>query len=298
VTEGKYKVKVESFEFESAWALGPNCGTGNKEAVAFMIDRCNEYGIDTIELGHCFSVAMEAYQKGLIKERLDWGDVDTMIEWIEKIIHREGIGDILAEGPGRAAVSFGNGGLAMVSKNQSIPAYDPRGIQGIGLGYATSNRGACHLRGYSVSAEIAGLPEPVDRLAVDGKGNLLKIFQDLHAFSDSLDLCKFSAFSENADLYAQQYTAVVGIELTADDIMEIGERVYNIERYFNNKAGFSGKDDSLPERFLKEKATGNSEGHVSHLPEMLKEYYEVRGWKDGVVPPEKLKELKIETVGA
>ena len=293
VTDGKYKVKMESFEFESAWALGPNCGTGNKEAVAYMIDRCNDYGIDTIDLGHVFSVTMEAYDKGLIDEGIEWGDVDTMIEWIEKIVKREGMGDILAQGPGPTAEKFGNKGLAMVVKNQGIPAYDPRGIQGIGLGYATSNRGACHLRGYTVSAEIAGLPEPVDRLAVKGKGELLKVFQDLHAFSDSLDLCKFSAFSENADLYAQQYSAVVGIPLTGDDIMEIGERVYNIERYFNNKAGFDAKDDRLPERFLKEKATGNSEGSVSHLDEMLAEYYTARGWKDGVVTEEKKKQMQI-----
>lgn len=297
VKEGKYKTRVESFEYESAWALGPNCGTSNKEAVAFMIDLCNEYGIDTIELGNAFSVAMEAYEKGLSKYELNWGDVDKMIDWIPKIAHREeGIGSILADGPGKAADHFGNKDLAMVCKNQAIPAYDPRGIQGIGLGYATSNRGACHLRGYTVASEIAGIPEPVDRLKVEGKGELLKVFQDLLAFSDSLDLCKFSSFSENADLYAEQYTAVVGIELTGDDIMKIGERVYNIERYFNNMAGFDGKDDLLPKRFLEEPATGNSKGEVSHLFEMLKEYYEVRGWKDGVVPKEKLQELGIEEV--
>ncbi|WP_096188525.1 aldehyde ferredoxin oxidoreductase family protein [Evansella halocellulosilytica] len=299
VSDGKYKVKVESFEYESAWALGPNCGSHNKEAIAYMIDRCNEYGIDTIELGNAFSVAMEAYEKGLMKERLDWGDVDTMIAWIDKIVYRKGIGDILADGPGRAAAAFGDPNIAMVVKNQAIPAYDPRGIQGMGLAYATSNRGACHLRGYTVSAEIAGIPEPVDRNTVEGKGELLKIFQDLHAFSDSLDLCKFSAFSENADLYAEQYSAVVGIELTGDDIMKIGERVYNIERLFNNKAGFLRDEDNLPGRFLKEPATGNSDGEVCHLPEMLEEYYKIRGWKEGAVTSEKLKELSIEVnVGA
>ncbi|GAB7388304.1 aldehyde ferredoxin oxidoreductase family protein [Bacillaceae bacterium] len=293
VKEGKYKTRVESFEYESAWALGPNCGTSNKEAVAYLIHLCNEYGLDTIELGNAFSTAMEAYEKGLIQERIVWGDVDTMIDWTVKIAKREGIGDLLAEGPGRFAQKIGAPGIAMVVKNQAIPAYDPRGIQGIGLGYATSNRGACHLRGYTVASEIAGIPEQTDRLKPEGKGELLKIFQDLHAFSDSLDLCKFSAFSENADLYAEQYSAVVGIELTGEDIMRIGERIYNLERYFNNKAGFGYKDDLLPERFTKEPATGNSKGHVSHLDVMLKEYYQARGWKDGVVTEEKLKELEI-----
>lgn len=299
VKEGKYQTRTESYEYESAWALGGNCGTSNKEAIAYLINQCNDYGIDTIELGHIFSLSMEAYEKGLIEDKIEWGDVDTMIAWVDKIINRDGIGDILAEGPGEAAAQFGNPDLAMVVKNQGIPAYDPRGVQGIGLAYATSNRGACHLRGYTIAAEIAGIPEAVDRFQVEGKGALLKIFQDLHAFSDSLDLCKFSSFSENADLYAQQYSAVVGIELTGDDIMKIGERVYNIERYFNNQAGFDGKDDTLPQRFLTEPATGNSTGSVSHLAEMLKEYNEVRGWEDGVVPPQKLKELDIEvSVGA
>ena len=299
VKEGKYQTRTESYEYESAWALGGNCGTSNKEAIAYLINQCNDYGIDTIELGHIFSLSMEAYEKGLIEDKIEWGDVDTMIAWVDKIINRDGIGDILAEGPGEAAAQFGNPDLAMVVKNQGIPAYDPRGVQGIGLAYATSNRGACHLRGYTIAAEIAGIPEAVDRFQVEGKGALLKIFQDLHAFSDSLDLCKFSSFSENADLYAQQYSAVVGIELTGDDIMKIGERVYNIERYFNNQAGFDGKDDTLPKRFLTEPATGNSTGSVSHLAEMLKEYNEVRGWEDGVVPPQKLKELDIEvSVGA
>lgn len=299
VKEGKYQTRTESYEYESAWALGGNCGTSNKEAIAYLINQCNDYGIDTIELGHIFSLSMEAYEKGLIEDKIEWGDVDTMIAWVDKIINRDGIGDILAEGPGEAAAHFGNPDLAMVVKNQGIPAYDPRGVQGIGLAYATSNRGACHLRGYTIAAEIAGIPEAVDRFQVEGKGALLKIFQDLHAFSDSLDLCKFSSFSENADLYAQQYSAVVGIELTGDDIMKIGERVYNIERYFNNQAGFDGKDDTLPQRFLTEPATGNSTGSVSHLAEMLKEYNEVRGWEDGVVPPQKLKELDIEvSVGA
>lgn len=295
VKDGKYKTKVESFEYESAWALGPNCGTSNKEAVAFLINLCNEYGLDTIELGNAFSVAMEAYEKGLHKDQIVWGDVDTMIAWVERIVNREeGMGTILADGPGHAAKKFGDPELAMVVKNQAIAAYDPRGIQGIGLGFATSNRGACHLRGYTVASEIAGIPEPTDRTKPEGKGELLKIFQDLHAFSDSLDLCKFSSFSENADLYAKQYQAVVGVDVSGEDIMKIGERVYNLERIFNNFAGFDGKDDRLPERFIKEPATGGSEGEVSHLEQMLKEYYYVRGWEDGKVTTDKMKELGIQ----
>ena len=294
VKEGKYKTRVESFEYESGWALGANCGLSDAAAISYIINMCNEYGLDTIELGNAFSTAMEASEKGLIEEKLNWGDADRMIELTKEIAERVGFGDILAEGPSRAAVKFGEPGLAMAVKGQSIPAYDPRGIQGIGLGYATSNRGACHLRGYTVASEIAGIPEPTDRLKPEGKGELLKIFQDLFAFTDSMDVCKFSSFSENAENYAEQYSALTGNKVTADDVLKIGERIYNLERHYNNLAGFNKReDDYLPKRFTEEPGTGNSAGHVSRMDIMLDEYYRNRGWVDGVVPGSKLRELEI-----
>jgi aldehyde:ferredoxin oxidoreductase len=294
VKDGKYKTRVESIEFESAWSLGSNCLLSDAEAISFMIDRCNEYGLDTIELGHCFSVTMEAFEKGIITEELIWGDADSMIELTKKIAFREGFGGVLAEGPARATALWGAPELSMSVKGQSIPAYDPRGIQGIGLGYATSNRGACHLRGYTVASEIAGIPEPTDRLKPEGKGELLKVFQDMLAFSDSMNICKFSSFSENAEHYAEQYSAMTGVQLTAEDVMKSGERIYNLERYYNNLAGFNKReDDFLPKRFTEEPASGNSAGHVSRMDIMLEEYYQVRGWKDGLVTDEKLRELGI-----
>ncbi|KKK39385.1 aldehyde:ferredoxin oxidoreductase [Mesobacillus campisalis] len=301
VKDGQYKTRVESFEFESSWSLGSNCMLSDAEAIAYLIDRCNEYGLDTIELGHAFSVSMEAYEKGIISEELNWGDAEAMVELTRKIAHREGFGGILAEGPARATAEWGAPELSMSVKGQSIPAYDPRGIQGIGLGYATSNRGACHLRGYTVASEIAGIPEPTDRLKPEGKGELLKIFQDMLAFGDSMDICKFSSFSENAEHYAEQYSAMTGIPMTAEDVMLAGERIYNLERYYNNLAGFDKReDDFLPKRFTEEPASGNSAGSVSRMDIMLEEYYQVRGWKDGVVPAEKLRELGIlaEETGA
>ncbi|WP_210365267.1 aldehyde ferredoxin oxidoreductase family protein [Bacillus sp. REN3] len=298
VKEGKYKTRVESFEFESAWALGANSGLSDSEAIAYLIDVCNEYGMDTIELGNAFSVTMEAYEKGLVGQKLDWGDADGMIEMARKVAHREGFGGILAEGPARATSLWGAPELSMSVKGQSIPAYDPRGIQGIGLGYATSNRGACHLRGYTIASEIAGIPEPTDRLKPEGKGELLKTFQDMLAFSDSMNICKFSSFSENAEHYAEQYSTMTGIPMTAEDVMHAGERIYNLERYYNNLAGFDKReDDFLPKRFTDEPASGNSAGFVSRMDIMLDEYYQVRGWKDGVVPEEKLRELGITTEG-
>ncbi|WP_066071025.1 aldehyde ferredoxin oxidoreductase family protein [Neobacillus soli] len=294
VKDGKYQTRVESIEFESAWSLGSNCLLSDAEAISYMIDQCNEYGLDTIELGHAFSVTMEAFEKGLISEELIWGDADSMIDLTRKIAFREGFGGLLAEGPARATALWGAPELSMSVKGQSIPAYDPRGIQGIGLGYATSNRGACHLRGYTVASEIAGIPEPTDRLKPEGKGELLKVFQDMLAFSDSMNICKFSSFSENAEHYAEQYSAMTGVQLTADDVMKAGERIYNLERHYNNLAGFNKReDDFLPKRFTEEPASGNSAGHVSRMDIMLEEYYQVRGWKDGLVPDEKLRELGI-----
>jgi aldehyde:ferredoxin oxidoreductase len=164
----------------------------------------------------------------------------------------------------------------------------------MGLGYATSNRGACHLRAYVAAAELGVVPIEADPLGWKGKGEMVKTFQDLHAFSDSLDLCKFSAFAEDADLYAAQYSAATGGEFTAEDVMAIGERIYNLERHYNNLAGFREGSDTLPRRFLEEPSTmAGSKGHVSELGEMLAEYYAARGWEDGVVPEAKLRELGI-----
>ena len=182
----------------------------------------------------------------------------------------------------------------MTVKGMGIPAYDPRGLKGMGLGYATSNRGACHLRGYTPASELALIPLKSDPLDWEGKGKLLKLIQDLQTFGDCMDLCKFSTFAEGAEEFALQYSAMVNIPFTADDVMKTGERVYNLERYYNNLAGFREGSDYLPERFLKEPSQGpGSTGHVCELDKMLDEYYEARGWVKGVVPEAKLQELGI-----
>jgi aldehyde:ferredoxin oxidoreductase len=293
-TGDRYAVRMESYEYESAWALGANCANDNRNSVAVLIDMCNDYGVDTIEHGNVLSVAMEASEKELIRERIPFGDVDKMIELTHQVGNREGIGDTLAEGSARAAEAFGDRGMSMTVKGQAIPAYDPRGLKGMGIAYATSNRGACHLRAYTPASEILGVPEKTDPLAWEGKGALVKVFQDLHAVSDSFDVCKFSAFAEGPDEYAAQYSAVTGLKVTAADLMVIGERIYNLERYYNNLAGHREGSDYLPERFLREPSKSKgSEGHVCELDLMLREYYQARGWENGVVPERKLKELAI-----
>jgi aldehyde:ferredoxin oxidoreductase len=287
---------MESVEYEPAWSVGGFCGNDNVASVAKMIDLANDFGLDAIEIGDVLAMYMEATQRGYTNGEggLKWGDYMGMVETIRKVAFREGIGDVLAEGTERAAKHFGHPEISMTVKGQGIPAYDPRGLKGMGIAYATSNRGACHLRAYTPASELALIPLKTDPLAWKGKGELTKIFQDLHAFSDSLDLCKFSAFAEGADEYAAQYSAVVGIPFSADDVMKTGERIYNLERHFNNLAGFREGSDYLPERFLKEPSgMPGSKGHVCELDQMLDEYYKVRGWVNGVAPDAKLKELEI-----
>lgn len=293
VKEGKWKVRTESMEYETSWALGPMCGLHDREPMSYMLDQCNDYGLDTIEMGVTLAMAMEASELKLTSELINWGDAEKMSELIRMTAFREGIGDILAEGALGGAVKLGNPDLAMSVKGQAIPAYDPRGIQGIGLGYATSNRGGCHLRGYTIASEIAGIPFATDRTITEGKAVLLKTFQDLFAFTDSMDVCKFATFSEGAAEFAAQVEAMTGFPLSPEDAMKIGERIYNLERHYNNINGFGGKDDTLPKRFFDTPGTGGSAGMTSQLPVMLKEYYELRGWEDGVVTTAKLKELEI-----
>lgn len=298
ITEGPFAgLRMESVEYEPAWALGPCCGNDDIGSVAKLIDLGNDYGVDVIELGVLLGAYMEISEKGDLQgyERLAWGDYMGMIEATRKLAFREGIGDILAEGTARFAAHFGHPELGMTVKGQAIPAYDPRGLKGMGLGYATSNRGACHLRGYSPASELGLIPLKTDPLAYEGKGELLKVLQDIHAFSDSLDLCKFSAFAEGIDEYAMQYAAFMGVPFTTDDVLTAGERIYNLERHYNNLAGFREGSDYLPQRFLDEKSTqGGSAGNICELPEMLSEYYEKRGWVDGVVTEAKLRSLDIE----
>ncbi len=300
IKEGPFKgLHMESMEYEPSWAFGADCDNNSAAAIAKLIDQCNDYSLDAIEMGNVLAMYMEATEKGYLTGDvgLKWGDIMGMVETVRKTAFREGVGDLLAEGTERAAKKFGHPEISMTVKGQAIPAYDPRGLKGMGIAYATSNRGACHLRAYTPAAELDLMPFKslkADPLEWKGKGELTKIFQDIHAFSDSLDICKFSAFAEGTDEYAAQYSAMVGVPFTSDDVLKTGERIYNLERYYNNLAGFREGSDYLPQRFLKEPSTmPGSKGHVCELALMLEEYYKVRGWENGVVPESKLKELGI-----
>lgn len=288
-------------EYETLWAFSANCGIHDLPAVIKANKLCNEYGLDTISAGTTIACAMELYEKGYIKkEELDgpelkFGKIEAVTEWTRKMGAGEGFGAKMAQGSYRLAESYGVPELSMSVKKQELPAYDPRGIQGQGLQYATSNRGGCHVRGYLISPEILGLPEKLDPATLDGKAFWAKAFQDLTAVIDSMGMCLFTSFAVNADDYCEIFNNVVGTKWTTDDLWQAGERIWNLERQFNLQAGIMPEEDKLPKRLLSEAISeGACKGSVHRLSELLPEYYEKRGWsKQGIPMPAKLAELGL-----
>lgn len=289
-------------EYETIWAFGTDCGVHDLAAVIKANYWCNEYGLDTISTGSTIAAAMELYQKGFIKDEeingtaLTFGNAEAVIEWTKKMGMREGLGELMSEGSYRLTDHYGMSELSMTVKKQEIPAYDPRGIQGQGLQYATSNRGGCHVRGYLISPEILGLPEKLDRFALEGKATWAKGFQDLTASIDSIGLCLFTSFALGAPDYAQLVNHVCGTDHTADSICESGERIWNIEKLFNLASGVSPAEDTLPKRLLEEPIVdGPSKGWTHKLSDLLPEYYQLRGWStEGIPTDERLKKLGVK----
>lgn len=227
---------------------------------------------------------------------LAFGRADLLHATIEAIAYRRQAGDELAEGSRRLAERHGHPEMAMQVKGLELPAYDPRGMQGQGLLYATSNRGACHLRGNMLGPELLGAPKMLDRFAPQGKAGLLIVIQHTNAVIDSIGLCKFVNFAIGDDFFARLVSAVTGVTFEAQDLQAAGERIWNLERLYNLRAGFTKADDTLPERFLGQPlAEGGSAGHVVHLEEMLADYYRFRGWDEAGAPTaRKLRALALD----
>ena len=294
-------VEGEGPEYETIWAYGASCGVDDLPAIIKANKLCNEYGLDTISAGATIACAMELYEKGIIaSEKIDgpelkFGSAKAIVEWTRKMGAGEGFGAKMALGSYRLAEQYGVPELSMSVKKLELPAYDPRGVQGHGLQYATSNRGGCHVRGYMIAPEIVGLPEKLDPLSIEGKAVWVKIFQDLTAVIDSLGLCLFTSFALGPDDYKDMFNAIVGQDWTKETLLEAGDRIWNIERIFNLKSGISPEQDTLPRRLLTEPIpNGPCKGHVHRLPELLPEYYKERGWSENGLPTEtKLSQLSI-----
>ncbi|MCG8011070.1 MAG: aldehyde ferredoxin oxidoreductase C-terminal domain-containing protein, partial [Candidatus Thiodiazotropha weberae] len=288
-------------EYEAAWALGPDTGVDDLDALTYVNFICNEDGFDPISFGSTVAAAMELYKIGAIStaetggHELKFGSAESLVWAVEALVSGEGFGKDLGLGSKRLCEKYGHPELSMTVKGQEFPAYDPRGIQGMGLAYATSNRGACHLRGYTVASEVLGIPEKTDPLATEGKAGLVKAFQDATAAVDSSGLCLFTTFAWSLEDIAPQVDGACEGEWTAERMAELGERVWNMEREFNLKAGLTAADDTLPKRLLKEAANvGPAQGRVNDLDQMLPEYYELRGWStDGVPTDETRKRLGL-----
>lgn len=290
VNKPEYWGASGGLEYEAAWALGAANGVGDLEALQYANLVCNEDGYDPISFGATVGAAMELFDLGILtKEQIGmdapFGSAQALVKLAEMTAQGVGFGKELGLGSKRLCAKYGKPELSMTVKSQEFPAYDSRGIQGMGLAYATSNRGACHLRGYTVASEVLGIPVKTDPLVTEGKADLVKAFQDATSVFDSAGICVFTTFAWTlADLQPQLDAACEG-GWSMEKLAEVGERIWNMERQFNNAAGFSAKDDDLPPRLKTEPAkTGPAKGLVSGIDKMRPEYYKVRGWDANGVP--------------
>lgn len=292
------KVEGEGPEFETTWAFGAACGCDDLEAIIEANALCNDFGLDTISTGSTIACAMELTEKGCIDSDVRFGRAELFPQIIEDIALRRGLGEDLAEGSLRLASKYGHPELSMTVKGLEMPAYDPRGMQGQGLLYATSNRGACHMRGNMLGLEVLGLPKMIDRFQTQGKSSYVMLHQNASAAIDSLVICKFTNMGVAEEYFARTLTAVTGISFATGDLIKVGERVYNLERLYNNREGFTRADDTLPPRLLNEPVSeGPSKGWVNRLEPMLEEYFRARGWdKLGNPTPAKLSALALDTL--
>ncbi|HJX23060.1 MAG TPA: aldehyde ferredoxin oxidoreductase family protein, partial [Candidatus Bathyarchaeia archaeon] len=311
-------------EFESISMLGSNCGLGEADAIIAVTELCDAVGVDSISCGNVIGFAMELYQRGILSKEeangldLSWGNYESMIQLIKDITYRKGFGNILAEGVRKAAELIGRGSeaYAMHTKGLEHIGGDPRGQSGFALGYATCNRGGDHLGAlpvfeYMGRPEVAeamfGSKEAATRFGVKGKGRLVKWQEDLMSVIDSMGVCKcvYAHYSTTFDKILavsperlpKLFTYATGIEISTAEMLMAGERMWNLERAFNVREGLTRKDDTLPDRFLKEPfKEGASAGSVVKLEPMLDEYYEARNWDKATGNPtrEKLVALGLD----
>lgn len=298
IDEGHFSVKTKpeywgasgGLEYEAAWALGNANGVDDLEALQYANLICNEDGMDPISFGATIGAVMELYELGIVTKaeigiEAPFGSAEALCRLTEMTARGEGFGKVIGQGSKRLCTKYGRPDLSMTVKGQEFPAYDGRALQGMGLAYATSNRGACHLRGYMVSTEVFGIPVKTDPKATEGKPELLKAFQDATAVVDSSGLCVFTTFAWTMNDIQPQIQAACEGDWSLNNLLATGERIWNLERDFNLAAGITGKDDTLPPRLLNEPCkTGAQAGMVAELGKMLPEYYQLRGWTADGVP--------------
>jgi len=293
-----WKTAGEGPEYENAWALGADVGVGDLDAVIKANWLCNDLGLDPISMGASLAAAMELYERGVIGDGdvelpLRFGSAEALVRMVEATAYREGFGNELAEGSKRLGEKFLHPEVSMGVKGQEFPAYDPRAFQGMGVAFATCNRGACHLRAWTLDFETSGNRNPHTPV---GKSEWVVHEQNRTTAHDNTGTCLFTGGSGGPLESLVPCTAAVrGVPYSVDDFVKVGERTWNIERLFNLAAGLTRADDTLPQRLLKDAHTsGPSAGVVVDLAAMLPVYYRERGWtEDGVPTREKLAELGL-----
>jgi aldehyde:ferredoxin oxidoreductase len=299
--------EVASVEFETIYALGTQCGIGDFPTIMKAANLCDKFGMDTISAGVTVGWAMECFEKGILKRKdtdgikLTFGNHEALLETIRKIAYREGLGNLLAEGVKNASKKVGKNSqhFAMHNKGLELPAYDIRGLKACALGFNTSTRGGCHLRSSMYDFDVKG---KVDRFKADiGLGKIVKDREDAWAIMDSLIICKFiRSVCSSYDKLAELYMLVTGIRITPEELRKAGERVYNLEKAYNVREGWTKRADFPPPRVMKDPiADGASKGSLvteKEFESMLTAYYEARGWNnEGVATKQKLQELELKT---
>lgn len=304
VKEGEFAGASARPEYESIGLLGPSCGIYDMAAVIAANQVCDDLGMDTITAGNMVALVMELYERGLVSPEeneglvVRFGDGKAMLEMLRLIAEKRGLGAVLASGALGVIQAHPEWEPYLVhSKGMTFPAYDPRGFNGMGLAYATSSRGACHnVGGYTVSDEL--LKPKYDRFATQGKGELVKSLQDNRAYIDSLGLCTVvrGAYNFTTNPAPETLLAITGYDF-APHLMEIGERVSNLERMILVREGVQRSDDSLPPRMMEAIPSGPAAEHLisyEMLDQMLDDYYTLRGWDPNGVPlPATLERLRL-----
>ena len=308
IKEGKYAgTKVDGPEYETLYSLGSDVCNSNIEVLAKANELCDRYGLDTISTGATIAFAMELYERGILtKEQvgfeLNFGNEDGFLEMIRMIAFREGIGNTFAEGSAGAAKIIGKNAerYAVHVKGLEPPAYDARGLKGMALCYATSPRGACHLRAGVYGVELTGKWwkfENVDRFSTEGKGEEVAIMEDLMTLYDTLGLCKFSRHVYLAEGLPELVEVVTGLKFSVDELIHVGERTNWIKKLINLREGLTRKDDTLPPRITEDEIPdGPSKGNKTtkdELEKMLDDYYAARGWdSEGKPSEDQIKEVE------
>jgi len=287
-------------EYETIGMLGSNLMIDDIEVIAKANELCNRFGMDTISTGSIIGFAMEANDRGVLSKEdtgelcFEWGNGDGVIEIINAIVYRKGIGRIMGEGIVRFADSLGSATheFAVHVKGLDFPAHDPRAKNGNALAYATSNRGACHLQAFNIDFEggaacpSLGYEETFDRHSIEGKAEFIIKLQHVMSMFDSLKSCKFLIhFGMDVDSLVEAFNLVTGLSFDKEEFLKTGERIFNLKRMYNVKCGISRKDDALPPRILNlKRGEGADEDRLPCLNEMLHDYYKLRKWDEFGIP--------------